>query len=104
MIKFCELWVAQGSVMQALKIIMSAVYTIKNLFLAFRFFVESCYSPKHSKKPESKNPPPQHDETPPKFHCFFANVNARSNLAGIIRVFGHVVRDLQRNHPTAARS
>ena len=31
------------------------------------------------------------------------NVNARSNLAGIIRVFGHVVRDLQRNHPTAAR-
>ena len=42
-------------------------------------------------------------ETPPKFHWFFANVNARSNLAGIIRVFGHVVRDLQRNHPTAAR-
>ena len=38
-----------------------------------------------------------------KFHWFFANVNARSNLAGIIRVFGHVVRDLQRNHPTAAR-
>ena len=33
----------------------------------------------------------------------FSNVNARSNLAGIIRVFGHVVRDLQRNHPTAAR-
>ena len=32
----------------------------------------------------------------------FANVNACSNLAGIIRVFGHVVRDLQRNHPTAA--
>ena len=32
-----------------------------------------------------------------------SNVNARSNLAGIIRVFGHVVRDLQRNHPTAAR-
>ena len=42
-------------------------------------------------------------ETPPKFHWFFANVNARSNLAGIIQVFGHVVRDLQRNHPTAAR-
>ena len=42
-------------------------------------------------------------ETPPKFHWFFANVNTRSNLAGIIRVFGHVVRDLQRNHPTAAR-
>ena len=42
-------------------------------------------------------------ETPPKFHWFFANVNAHSNLAGIIRVFGHVVRDLQRNHPTAAR-
>ena len=41
-------------------------------------------------------------ETPLKFHWFFANVNARSNLAGIIRVFGHVVRDLQRNHPTAA--
>ena len=38
-----------------------------------------------------------------EFHWFFANVNARSNLAGIIRVFGHVVRDLQRNHPTAAR-
>ena len=52
-----------------------------------------------------KNPPPQRDffETPPKFHWFFANVNARSNLAGIIRVFGHVVRDLQRIHPTAAR-
>ena len=57
------------------------------------------------KKTESKNPPPQRDffETPLKFHWFFANVNARSNLAGIIRVFGHVVRDLQRNHPTAAR-
>ena len=36
-------------------------------------------------------------ETPPKFHWFFANVNARSNLAGIIRVFG-------RNHPTTARN
>ena len=34
---------------------------------------------------------------------FFANVNARSNLAGIIRVFGHVIRDLQRNHQTTAR-
>ena len=32
----------------------------------------------------------------------FANVNARSNLAGIIRVFGHVVRDLRWNHPTTA--
>ena len=42
-------------------------------------------------------------ETPPKFHWFFANVNARSNLAGIIRVFGHVIHDLQQNHPTAAR-
>ena len=42
-------------------------------------------------------------ETPPKFHWCFANVNARSNLAGIIRVFGHVLRDLQWNHPTAAR-
>ena len=39
-------------------------------------------------------------ETPPKFHWFFANVNARSNLAGIIWFF---LRDLQRNHPTAAR-
>ena len=57
------------------------------------------------KKTESKNPPLQRDffETLPKFHWFFANVNARSNLAGIIWVFGHVVRDLQRNHPTAAR-
>ena len=57
------------------------------------------------KKNESKNPSPQCDffETPPKFHWFFANVNACSNLAGIIRVLGHVVRDLQRNHPTAAR-
>ena len=42
-------------------------------------------------------------ETPPKFHWFYANVNARSNLAGIIRVFGHVIRDFHRNHPTAAR-
>ena len=33
------------------------------IFLAFGFFVESCQatSPKHSKKPESKNPPPQRD-------------------------------------------
>ena len=43
-------------------------------------------------------------ETPPVFQVFFANVNACSNLAGIyIRVFGHVVRDLLQNHPTAAR-
>ena len=28
-------------------------------------------------------------ETPPGFHWFFANVNARSPLAGIIQVFGH---------------
>ena len=60
---------------------------------------------KHSKKPESKNSPPQSDflKLCRIFHWFFANVNARSNLASIIRVFGHVVRDLQRNHPTAAR-
>ena len=57
------------------------------------------------KKPESKKPTfaAWFFETPPKFHWFFANVNARSNLAGIIRVFGHVIHDLQRNHPTAAR-
>ena len=40
-------------------------------------------------------------ETPPVFHCFFANVNARSPLTGIIWVFGHVGRDL-RNHPQPA--
>ena len=52
-----------------------------------------------------KHPPPQRDflKLRRNFTGFFANVNARSNLAGIIRVFGHVVRDLQRNHPTAAR-
>ena len=57
------------------------------------------------KKNESKNPPPQRDflKLRRNFTGFFANVNARSNLAGIIQVFGHVVRDLQRNHPTAAR-
>ena len=51
-----------------------------------------------------KNPPPQRDflKLRRNFYWFFANVNARSNLAGIIRVFGHVIRDLQRNHPTAA--
>ena len=88
----------------------SAVYTgIKKpeSFSHSGFFVESCLatSPKHSKKPESKKPTSAawFFETPPKFHWFFANVNARSNLAGIIRVFGHVVRDLQRNPPTAAR-
>ena len=42
-------------------------------------------------------------ETPPVFQGFFANVYACSNLAGIIWVFGHVVCDLLRNHPTAAR-
>ena len=42
-------------------------------------------------------------KTPPVFQGFFANVNACSKLAGIIWVFGHVVRDLLRNHPTAAR-
>ena len=41
-------------------------------------------------------------ETPPVFHCFFANVNARSPLTGIIQVFGHVGRDLLRNHPRPA--
>ena len=40
--------------------------------------------------------------TPPVFHCFFANVNARSPLTGIILVFGHVGRDLLRNHPRPA--
>ena len=39
-------------------------------------------------------------ETPPVFHWFFANVNARSPLTGIIRVFGQVGRDLLRNHCT----
>ena len=37
-------------------------------------------------------------ETPPVFHWFFANVNARSPLTCIIRVFGHMGRDLLRNH------
>ena len=32
------------------------------------------------------------------FSLFFANVNARSPLAGIIRVFGHVGRDLPETH------
>ena len=41
-------------------------------------------------------------ETPPVFHCFFANVNARSPLTGIIQVFGHVGRDLLRNHQRPA--
>ena len=61
--------------------------------------------PKHSKKTPNEKPTSAawFFKTPLKFHCFFANVNARSNLAGIILVFGHVVRDLQRNHPTAAR-
>ena len=39
-------------------------------------------------------------ETLPVFHWFFGNVNARSPLAGIIRVFGHVGRP--RNHPRPA--
>ena len=47
--------------------------------------------PKHCKKPESKNPPEVwFFETPPVFHWFFTNVNARSPLASIIQVFGHV--------------
>ena len=37
------------------------------------------------------------------FSGVFANVNTCSNLAGIIQVFGHALRDLRRNHPTAAR-
>ena len=41
-------------------------------------------------------------ETPPDFHWFFANVNARSPLAGIIRVFGHVGRDLPETHTQPA--
>ena len=41
-------------------------------------------------------------ETPPVFHWFFANVNACSPLTGIIWVFGHVGRDLLRNHPRPA--
>ena len=41
-------------------------------------------------------------ETPPVFHCFLANVNARSPLAGIILVFGHMGRDLPRNHTQPA--
>ena len=41
-------------------------------------------------------------ETPPVFHWFFANVNACSPLTGIIRFFGHVGRDLLRNHPQLA--
>ena len=57
-----------------------------------------------AKKPVSKKPTSRVGffETPPVFQGFFANVNACSNLAGIIRVFDHVVRDLLRNHPTAA--
>ena len=43
--------------------------------------------------------------TPPTPPCFFAN-NKRSHQqisTGMLRVFGHVVRDLQRNHPTVAK-
>ena len=36
------------------------------------------------------------------FHWFFANVNARSPLAGIFRVFGHVGRDLPESHTQPA--
>ena len=52
----------------------------------------------------AKNPPLKCGffETPPVFHYFFANVNARSPLAGIIQVFDHVERDLPRNHPRPA--
>ena len=77
-----------------------AVYTgIKKpeFFSHSSFFVEvarqlALY--KHCKKPTSEE---WFFETPPFFHCFFANVNARSRLAGIIQVFGHMGRD----HPTA---
>ena len=41
-------------------------------------------------------------ETPPVFHWFFANVNTRSPLAGIIRVFGHVGCDLPETHTQPA--
>ena len=34
-------------------------------------------------------------ETLPVFYWFFANVNTRSPLTGIIRVFGHVGCDLR---------
>ena len=38
------------------------------------------------------------------FFCQCKKKPACSNLAGIIRVFGHVVRDLLWNHPTAAHN
>ena len=41
-------------------------------------------------------------ETPPVFTVFFANVNARFPLTGIIWDFGHVGRDFLRNHPRPA--
>ena len=41
-------------------------------------------------------------ETLPVFHCFFANVNACSPIAGIIQVFGHVERDLPETHTQPA--
>ena len=62
-------------------------------------------TPKHWKKPELKNPPLKCGFM--KLHRFFTgflpiDVNARSPLASIIRVFGHVGRDLPRNHPRPA--
>ena len=43
-------------------------------------------------------------ETPPVFHWFFANVNTCSPLTVLFGflVFGHVGRDLLRNHPRPA--
>ena len=41
-------------------------------------------------------------ETPPGFHWVFANVNARSPLAGIIRVLSHMGRDLPETHTQPA--
>ena len=82
-----------------------AVYTAikKRVFLTFRFSLEVARQlpgPKHCKKPESKNPPPKCGFLKLcQFFSFFANVNACSPLTGIIRVFGHVGRDLLRNHP-----
>ena len=78
------------------------------IFRTFGFFVGSCKAttPKHCKKPESKNPTSRVGffETPRVFQDFFCQCKRPAPISqGIIRVFGHVIRDLQRNHPTAAR-
>ena len=82
-----------------------AVYTgIKNLsfshILGFRWKLLGNY-PETLQKTRIEKPTSEvwFFETPPVFHWFFANVNARSPLTGIILVFGHVGRDLLRNHP-----